>query len=116
MNIDSVRSLFRLFTGEETGDIYLPLVLSAIKEVEGMLLPEADPTDIRLDYLCAALANHRLQLIRAAAGKPEYTFAGKLPDKGENNAIVYSARLLSEYYELCRDLIGGSFYFSTVQE
>lgn len=116
MNIDSVRSLFRLFSGEDTEEKFLPLILSAVSEVESMLLPEADKADVRLDYLCAALANHRYQLIKASAGKPEYTFAGKLPDMGKNTAMAYSAKLLAEYYELCRELIGGSFYFSTVKE
>ncbi len=116
MNIDSVRSLFRLFTGEESEEKYLPLILSAVSEVESMLLPEADNADVRLDYLCAALANHRFQLIKASSGDPEYTFAGKLPDMGKNTAVAYSGKLLAEYYELCRELVGGSFFFSTAQE
>ena len=65
MNTDSVRSLFAMFSGQPTDESTAPLVTLAVERVSSFLLPEADPEDVRLDFLCAAEANFRYQQIKA---------------------------------------------------
>ena len=109
MNIESVKSLFSLFSGEDELERYAPVISLAMAEVGKMLLPEADPTDIRLDFLCAAAANHRLQQINAARDRTEVTYAGEMlqaPSQTRTNGpLEYSERLLRDYMQLCGDLI-----------
>lgn len=102
MNIESVKSLFELFSGESQEE-YLPLEELAVAEVEKMLLPDADPTDIRLNFLAAALANYRLSQIKASRDRTKVTYAGKMldPSAGVNSA----AGLLRDYLQLCSSLI-----------
>lgn len=109
MNIESVKTLFTLFSGEEELGRYSPLITLAMAEVEKMLLPDADPTDIRLDFLCAATANHRLQQLNAAHDRTEVTFAGDMlqaPSQVRTSGpLAYSESLLRDYMQLCEDLI-----------
>ena len=102
MNIESVKSLFELFSGESQED-YLPLVELAVSEVEGMLFPDADITDIRLAFLAAAIANYRLSRINASRDRTKVTYAGKMLDSsGTQNS---AASLLKDYLQLCSSII-----------
>ncbi|MDE6092095.1 MAG: hypothetical protein K2G14_03270, partial [Ruminococcus sp.] len=105
MNIESIKTLFTLFSGEDVSETYTQLITLAISEVEKMLLPESDPTDIRLDFLCAAIANNRLQQINSARERAEFTVAGKMLTVSQNTALSYSEKLLRDYMNLCEDLI-----------
>lgn len=105
MNIESVKTLFTLFSGEDVSEKYTPLITLSVSEVEKMLLPEADPSDIRLDFLCAAVANHRLQQINSARERSEFTVAGKMLTVSQNTALAYSEKLLRDYMNLCSELI-----------
>jgi hypothetical protein len=109
MNIESVKSLFTLFSGEEDHGRYAPVISLAMAEVERMLLPDADRTDIRLEFLCAAAANHRLQQLNAARDRTEVTYAGDMlqpPSQTRpSGSLAYSERLLRDYMQLCEDLI-----------
>ncbi|MDE6102181.1 MAG: hypothetical protein K2F73_04325 [Ruminococcus sp.] len=105
MNIESIKTLFTLFSGEDVSETYTPLITLAISEVEKMLLPESDPTDIRLDFLCAAIANNRLQQINSARERAEFTVAGKMLTVSQTTALSYSEKLLRDYMNLCEDLI-----------
>lgn len=105
MNIESVKTLFELFSGEEVSEKYMPLITLSVIEVERMLLPEADPSDIRLDFLCAALANHKLQEINAARERSEYTAAGKMLTVSQNTALKSAGNLLHSHMNLCSGLI-----------
>lgn len=105
MNIESVKTLFELFSGEEASEKYMPLITLSVIEVERMLLPEADPSDMRLDFLCAAFANHKLQEVNSARERSEYTSAGKMLTVSQNTALKYARNLLHDYMSLCAELI-----------
>lgn len=106
MNIESVKSLFRLFSGEDDIEAYLPLIELSVSETEKMLLDGADSTDVRLEFLCAAIANFKFQQANAAHDRSESTYAGKLLSSPENSGVLgYAEKLLSEYMNLCSDLI-----------
>lgn len=107
MNIESVKSLFLLFSGEEDAEPYAPLIRLAVQETEKMLLPGADPTDIRLDFLGAALAFYRLRRILSAREREKFTYAGKMSASGQDSSAVYAERLLRDYLDLCGDLISA---------
>ena len=59
MTVSTINSLFTLFSGETDTEKYSPLVSSAVTQVRNMLREGASSNDIRLDYLCAAVANYR---------------------------------------------------------
>lgn len=106
MNIESVKPLFRLFSGENDLETYMPVITLAVAETEKMLADGADSSDIRLDFLCAAAANYRLQQINAARGRSESTYAGKLAAAPENSgSLRYAEKLLGDYINLCEELI-----------
>ncbi|MCM1505717.1 MAG: hypothetical protein NC177_01075 [Ruminococcus flavefaciens] len=105
MNIESVKTLFTLFSGEDVTEKYLPLITLSVSEVEKMLIPDADPSDVRLDFLCASMANHRLQQINSARERAEFTVAGKMLNTSKNTSLAYSEKLLRDYMNLCADLI-----------
>ena len=88
MHIESVKSLFTIFTGETNYDAFMPIINLAVSETEKMLRTDADTEDVRLDFLCAAIANFRLVQIK------------------------YAEKLMCDYISLCRDLIiSDSFAF-----
>ncbi|MCM1316230.1 MAG: hypothetical protein NC205_03985 [Prevotella sp.] len=105
MNIESVKTLFELFSGEEASEKYIPLITLSVIEVERMLLPDVDHSDMRLDFLCAAFANHKLQEVNAARERSEYTSAGKMLTVSQNTALKYAKNLLHDYMNLCAELI-----------
>lgn len=106
LNIESVKSLFTLFSGECHLEPYMPLISLAAAETEKMLAEGADVTDIRLDFLCAAIANYRLQQINAAHDRTESTYAGGFAVSPENSgSLRYAEKLLGDYMNLCQDLI-----------
>ncbi|MBR4626857.1 MAG: hypothetical protein IKO47_04030 [Ruminococcus sp.] len=104
MNIESVKSLFELFSGEEAEE-YAPFVSLAVRETERMLLPDADTSDIRLDFLAAAIANYRFCRMKASRDRTKATYAGKMLAAGEGSPVGQAAELLREYTQLCSDLI-----------
>lgn len=110
MNIESVKSLFRMFSGEDDPEKYAPLIELAMAETEKMLLPDADRSDIRLAFLCAASANHRFRQISASRDRSQITYAGKMLKDGADPALAYSQKLLRDYLELCSDLIAPQMF------
>ncbi|MBQ6212500.1 MAG: hypothetical protein IJJ57_06375 [Ruminococcus sp.] len=114
MDIQTIVSAFELFTGEENGDEYYQLILLAVSEVESVLLPDADDTDVRLVFLCAALAFYRLQQILAARERAAVTYAGKVLKESQNTAYGYAKELLRDYLQICSDLLKSkNFTFSS---
>jgi len=110
MNIESIKSLFELFSGEKQEE-YHPLAELAAAEVEKMLLPDADRDDIRLNFLAAALANYRLCQIKASQDRTKATYAGKMLDA--EDIRTNAAALLRDYIQLCSPLIRlKTFLFS----
>ncbi len=114
MDVDVVISLFKLFSGDESPQKYYPLIPAAIQEVEKILRPDADKSDMRLYFLCAAWANYFMQkIILSHSG--EYTVAGKGASNSDTPALKYAKELLKDYYDMCRELIyPQSFTFISV--
>lgn len=106
MNIESVKSVFTLFSGETDFEKYSPIIALAMQEVENMLVDKEACDDIRLDFLCAAAANYRLQQINAAHDRSEITYAGKmLASPANSGTLKYAEKLLSDYINLCGNLV-----------
>lgn len=117
MNTESVTSLFLLFSAENDSKPYEPIISLAVKLTEKMLCPDADITDVRLEFLAAALANFHVQHIKAAHDRTAVTYTGKMLSNGDSYAIKYAKKLLSEYMELCCDIIRPkSFVFFGISD
>ena len=110
MDIESVKTLFTMFSGEEVTEEFSPLIVLAIAETEKMLLPDADRSDIRLGFLCAACANRRLQQINSSRERSKETFAGKVLSESQNTSLHYAESLYKDYLQLCDDLIKPSCF------
>ncbi len=113
MHIESVKSLFTIFTGETDYDAFMPIINLAVSETEKMLRTDADTEDVRLDFLCAAIANFRLVQIKSAKDRTLATAAGKVLNSENNSGTLkYAEKLMCDYISLCRDLIiSDSFAF-----
>jgi len=107
MNITTVKLLFRLFSGFDcrTSPEYDPVIEMSVQEVERMLKPDADHTDIRLCYLSAALANYRYRQMLCAQDRSEITFAGKMSKAEHDISLNYAEKMFRDYLGLCNDLI-----------
>ncbi len=106
MNIESIKSLFRLISGEESCEGLMPVITLAVKETENMMLPDADPSDVRLEFLCAAIANYRYRLIKNSQDRTDSTYGGKMLSDSKNmNTLSFAKNLLNDYFDLCHDLI-----------
>lgn len=115
MNIESVKSLFRMFSGEDDAEKYSPLIELALTEVEKMLLPDADTEDIRLSFLCAAIANHRFCQLNSARDRTQVAYGGRMLTDSSNPVLAHSEKLLKDYLDLCSDIIEPQiFIFSGV--
>ncbi len=113
MNIESVKSLFRLFSGEDEIEKYAPFIGLALTETEKMLLPDADKTDVRLSFLCAAIANHRFRQFESARDRTQITYGGKMLTDSSGSVLVNSEKLLRDYLEICSDLISPRIFTFT---
>lgn len=106
MNIESVKNIFSLFSHELELEKYSPLIALAVNETENMLVSPDVSNDIRLDFLCAAIANYRLQQINASHDRSEITFAGKMNAASRNESpLKYAEKLVCDYINICRDLV-----------
>ncbi len=103
ININSICSLFRFFSGEDSEE-NKNFILLAKKETERMLLPDVQE-DERINFLCAAIANYRYQQAKAASDACEYTYTGKMNSNKKNNILVFAESMLRDYYQLCSDII-----------
>lgn len=106
MNIESVKNIFALFSGETDLEKFSPIIALAVCETEKMLVSESTNGDIRLDFLCAALANYRLQQMNAAHDRSESTYMDKAVTSGQDSGTLkYAEKLLQDYINLCSDII-----------
>lgn len=111
MNIESVKTLFSLFSGEDYSEQYAPVIRLAIAETEKILRPDADMSDIRLDFLAAAMAHYRVRQLRSSQDRSLYTYAGKMAASVQANDLVCAEKLLRDYYSMCSDLIVPQTFF-----
>ncbi|MCQ2490284.1 MAG: hypothetical protein MJ079_01670 [Ruminococcus sp.] len=115
ININNVKALFELFSGETADSEWAPVISMAINEVANMLLPDADDTDPRLEFLAASVANYRTQEIKLSSGRSEYEYVGQMNSGGARTALTGAAALMREYVQMCGDLINTStFVFGTI--
>lgn len=108
MNLTKIKSLFTLFSGDTFAELHEPFIEIAVIEVERMLLENADKEDVRLDFLCAAIANFRYYQALAASDRSEYTYGGKVISSCEGKILDFAEGLLKGYFRLCDDLINGA--------
>ncbi len=115
MDLQNVLPLFCLFAGVEDAAGQLPLIDGAIREVRNRLRPEADASDSRLSYLCAALAHLRYVQLLAAQSRVTYTRAGSAQQDDPAAYTGFARALLDEYTTAARDLLQDeSFVFSAI--
>lgn len=105
MEDEKIKSLFILFAHEEYSVSMGEFMELAKRETLDILKPEADTTDNRLNFLCAAIANYRYQQALSVCDRSEYTYAGKMIDPSAETVINFAENLVRDYYQLCRDLI-----------
>ena len=105
MDIQKITEIFELMTGEENSTEYMKLIYLSMREVDDILRPNADISDLRLCFLCAALAFYRLQQILAARERADVTYAGKVLKQSQNTACEYAKQLLKDYLQMCKSLI-----------
>jgi predicted RNase H-like nuclease len=105
MDIQKITEIFELMTGESNSTEYMKLIYLSMREIDALLRPNADISDLRLCFLCAALAFYRLQQILAARERAAVTYAGKVLKESQNTAYEYAKQLLRDYIQVCRELI-----------
>ena len=114
MDIQQITEIFELMTGEQNGDIDAQFLNLAMYEVGVMLRPDAESSDYRLNFLCAAVAFYRIQQMLAARERSAVTYAGKILKESQNSAYAYSKLLLRDYLQICSDLLTSqNFVFSS---
>lgn len=116
MNLAMIRSLFALFSGEQDPEPYLPLLMTAIREVTGKLTDDSRASEVRLCYLAAAIANLRFTEMYGAREKSLATYAGTVSRKSDwEQQLRFAKHLVSSYEALCRDLLrDDKFLFFSV--
>ena len=115
INVNNVKTLFELFSGEAANSEWTPVIVMAVLEVRNMLLPDADDTDTRLEFLAGSVANYRTQEIKLSSGKREYEYVGQMDSGGARTSLAGAETLMREYIQMCSDLIEPkTFIFSTI--
>lgn len=107
MDINTVKMLFRLFSGFDsvTSSEYDPVIEMAMAEVERMVIDTDRRSDVRLNYLSAALANYRYRQILCGQDRSEMTFAGKISAEQHDISLNYAEKLFRDYLHLCSDIL-----------
>ena len=106
MSLETIHSLFCLFSGEEDSHAFAPLITTAVQEVQQQLREDADETDIRLCYLAASIAHLRYTQICGARDYPFATFAGNIARVADSSQkLSFAEKLVMAYQRLCRDLL-----------
>lgn len=104
INFNLVKSLFNLFSGQESENDN-DFIILARHEVREILVPNVSETDERISFLCAAIANYRYQQAKAAADNSMYTYAGEMIKAKKNTPLAFAESMLRDYYQLCRNII-----------
>lgn len=117
MDMQMISSLFRLFSGEEDTDKYMPVLMTAVQEVRTALRSQEQVREVRLCYLAAAVANLRYTQMFGAREKALATYAGTISRESDcSHQLRFAAQLVSSYKALCCDLLQEQdFFFSGVR-
>lgn len=105
MDIDKIKAVFSLFTGEEYDEKFDPLIELSVMETGKLLIDEESASDPRVPFLCAAMANYRYQLTRCSAERSDYTYAGKVSTADQKRTLEFAERMLRDYHTLSRDIL-----------
>ena len=122
MDIITVKMLFKFFSGFdcETSSEYDPVIEMSMAEAERMLISDIYRSDVRLNYLSAAIANYRYRQILCAQDRSEVTFAGKMSKDEHDISLTYAEKMLRDYLRLCSDILKNADFvfiaFSTGEE
>ncbi|MBR0483390.1 MAG: hypothetical protein IJJ69_01245 [Oscillospiraceae bacterium] len=112
MDMQMIYSLFRLFSGEEDTQKYMPLLMTAVQEVKASLRNADDIQEVRLCYLAAAVANLRYTQMFGAREKALATYAGTAVQQSDpSHQIHFAEQLVHSYKALCSDLIQEKDFF-----
>lgn len=117
MNINSIAALFTLFSGEQNVKKYFPLINSAMNNVRKYLKPDADSSDERLCFLCAAIANLNHSRILAARDSINYSLSGESARISDSSSgyLGFAHSLVREYLASASDLLSDAdFSFFSV--
>lgn len=107
MNLERVKSIFTLFTGQENCEDYLPIISLAISQVENMLQDGTLSSESRLEMLAGAIANYRYVQILASRMETISAYNGEMLMANKNsNALECAEKIVLDYMEICSDLIG----------
>lgn len=105
MDIDKIKAVFSLFTGEEYDEKFDPVIELSVMETKKLLIDEESASDSRVPFLCAAMANYRYQLMRCSAERSDFTYAGKVSIADQKRTLEFAERMLREYHTLSRDIL-----------
>lgn len=109
MNLQMILPLFTLFSGEEDGQVFMPLLMTASEEVRRQIREGADSSDVRLCYLVAAVANLRYTQMYGARDKALATYAGTIARQSDaSQQLRFAQQLVRSYRGLCADLLCDS--------
>lgn len=116
MDIDMIKALFSMYSGEENVLPWLPLILMSVHEVEGLLKKDADKRDPRISALGAAHANVRYVQSTAARDKLSHTHAGTAAKNGNGaEKLDFACKLYSQIRDGCAELLADrEFSFASV--
>lgn len=104
INVDLVKSIFNIFTRNECENAE-DFIIIARDEITDILLPGANDADVRVSFLCAAMANYRYQQAKSASDDSVYTYAGGVVKAKKNTTLGFAESMLRDYYQLCRKFI-----------
>lgn len=106
IDMEQCRKLFCLFAMLPDAEPYTPLLDAAAAQCMSMLRPDADASDLRLCYFCAALANLRYVQMQAARCGVSHTYAGTVA-RSHDAALPcsFAERLVQEYHAAAADLL-----------
>ncbi|MBR7083919.1 MAG: hypothetical protein IKI37_01895 [Oscillospiraceae bacterium] len=117
MDMQMIYSLFRLFSGEEDSQKYMPILTASVQEVKASLLNPDSEQEVRLCYLAAAVANLRYTQMFGAQQKALATYAGNVAKESDlSHQIRFAEQLVRSYKSLCADLVQEQeFFFAGVR-
>ena len=117
MDMQMIYSLFKLFSGEEDSQKYMPILTAAVQEVKASLLDEDSVQEVRLCYLAAAVANLSYTQMFGAQQKALATYAGNISKESDlTHQIRFAEQLVHSYKSLCADLLQEqNFFFAGVR-
>lgn len=109
MDIEKINGLFTLFSGETDVKKYISVINSAVCDVLPKLKKNADLSDERIAFLCAAVANLRYLQIKSFRDTLTFTRSGTAVTEDNSGYKSELARnLVRDYWISISDLVEDS--------